>query len=63
MESGTKIIIVCAVALIVGVLVAVLVKRSIWLLVGTAGIFAGFSLGALTFAVAVKTAGSGAIQS
>ena len=63
METGTNIIIVCSVALIVGLLVAVLVKKSIWLLVGAAGICAGFSLGALTFAVAVKSAGSGAIQS
>ena len=33
------------------------------MLVGIAGILSGFCLGELTFAVAVKAAGSGAIQS
>ena len=50
-------------AILVTWLVSWLVKKNIWLLVGLTGILAGFSLGNLTFAVAVKAAGSGSIQS
>ena len=50
-------------AFVIGTIVALLVRKTIWGLVGIAGILSGFSLGGLTFAVAVKAAGSGAIQS
>ena len=51
------------IAILITALVSWIVKKNIWLLVGLTGILAGFSLGSLTFAVAVKAAGSGSIQS
>ena len=48
-------------AFVIGTIVALIVRKSIWVLVGIAGILSGFALGQLTFAVAVKAAGSGAI--
>ena len=56
-------IIVVILAILVTWLVSWIVKKNIWLLVGLTGILAGFSLGYLTFAIAVKAAGSGSIQS
>ena len=63
MENAMGVVAVCAVALAVACLTAVLVRKSIWTLICLAGIFAGFSLGAITFAIAMKASGSNAIES
>ena len=53
----------CTVALILASLTVILVRKSIWTLICLAGIFTGFSLGAITFAIAVKASGGSAIES
>ena len=62
-DQTVESIIVVVLCILITVLISWIVKKNIWLLVGLTGILAGFSLGNLTFAVAVKAAGSGAIQS
>lgn len=59
-QTVESIVVVCL-AILITVIVSMIVKKNIWLLVGLTGILAGFSLGNLTFAIAVKAAGSGAI--
>ena len=63
MEDTTGIVIVCVVALALAYLVGFLVRRSIWTQICLAGIYTGFSVGGITFAIAMKAHGSGAIES
>ena len=59
--SGT--ILAFATALFVAILVSILARKNIKVLMSLAGFYAGFSLGAIFFAIAIKSAGSGVIHS
>ena len=63
MEDQQGVILVTIGSILGGALAAFLVRKNLWICVGLAGILAGFSLGALTFAIAAKAAGNATIQS
>ena len=63
MEDRQSVIMITIGSILGGALAAFLVRKNLWICVGLAGILAGCSLGALTFAIAASAAGNATIQS
>ena len=62
-EDTSGIIIAFVVALVAAILASTIARKNIKVLISLAGVYAGFSLGTIFFAIAIKSAGSGVIHS
>ena len=62
-EDTSGVIIAFAIALVAAILSSTIARKNIKSLLALAGLYAGFSLGAIFFAIAINSAGSGVIHS